>query len=179
MALRVAPYLCDHSAFDSYILLVEGGGQSLLYTGDFRGHGRKSYDTLLQQLPEQVDFFVFEGTNLSRQSQEIWDEKTLESRAVDWMERCRGPVFVMQAATNLDRLVSFYRAAVRSGRIFLEDLYQAEVACAAGPRIPQPGRFSNVRVILPARVPAEGPAISGFAPTEPPESAASRSLPTA
>ena len=162
MALRVAPYLCDHSAFDSYILLVEGGGQSLLYTGDFRGHGRKSYDTLLQQLPEQVDFLVCERTNLSRPVQNIWDEKTLESRAADWMERCRGPVFVMQAATNLDRLVSFYRAAVRSGRIFLEDLYQAEVACAAGPRIPQPGRFSNVRVILPARVPAEDPRYQRF-----------------
>lgn len=179
MALRVVPYLCDHSAFDSYMLLVEGGGQSLLYTGDFRGHGRKSYGALLQQLPEQVDFLVCEGTNLSRPVQNIWDEKTLESRAADWMKRCRGPVFVMQAATNLDRLVSFYRAAVRSGRIFLEDLYQAEVASAAGPRIPQPSRFSNVRVFLPARVPAEGPAISGFAPTEPPESAASRSLPTA
>ena len=61
----------------------------------------------------------------------------------------------MQAATNLDRLVSFYRAAARSGRIFLEDLYQAEAACAAGPSIPQPGRFSNVRVFLPARVAAE------------------------
>lgn len=162
MALRVAPYLCDHSAFDSYILLVEGGGQSLLYTGDLRGHGRKSYGALLQQLPEQVDFLVCEGTNLSRPVQNIWDEKTLESRAADWMKRCRGPVFVMQAATNLDRLVSFYRAAVRSGRIFLGDLYQAEVACAAGPRIPQPGRFSNVRVILPARVPAEDPRYQRF-----------------
>ena len=57
-----------------------------------------------------------------------------------------GPVFVMQAATNLDRLVSFYRAVAQSGRIFLEDLYQAEAACAAGPSIPQPGHFSNVRV---------------------------------
>ena len=161
-ALTVTPYLCDHSAFDSYMLLVEGDGQSLLYTGDFRGHGRKSYDALLRQLPEQVDFLVCEGTNLSRQGQEIWDEKTLESRALDWMERCRGPVFVMQAATNLDRLVSFYRAAARSGRIFLEDLYQAEVACAAVPSIPQPGRFSNVRVFLPARVSAEGPRYQRF-----------------
>ena len=40
------------------MLLVEGGGQSLLYTVDFRGHGRKSYGAFLQQLPEQVDFLV-------------------------------------------------------------------------------------------------------------------------
>ena len=154
-ALTVTPYLCDHSAFDSYMLLVEGDGQFLLYTGDFRGHGRKSFSSLLRRLPEQVDFLVCEGTNLSRQGQEVWSEKELENRAVAWMNRCQGPVFVLQAATNLDRLVTFYRAAKRSSRIFLEDLYQAEVAAAAGPSIPQPGQFSNVRVFLPSSASAE------------------------
>jgi ribonuclease J len=38
----VTPLLTDHSAFDAYMLLVEGGGKRLLYTGDFRRHGRKS-----------------------------------------------------------------------------------------------------------------------------------------
>ena len=37
----VTPYLCDHSAFDSYMLLFEAGGRRILYTGDFRFHGRK------------------------------------------------------------------------------------------------------------------------------------------
>ena len=154
-ALTITPYLCDHSAFDSYMLLVQGGGQSLLYTGDFRGHGRKSFSALLRQLPERVDFLVCEGTNLSRQNQKIWSEKELEERAVALMKQCQGPVFVVQAATNLDRLVTFYRAAKRSKRILLEDLYQAEVALAAGPSIPQPGRFHDVRVFLPSSVPAE------------------------
>lgn len=152
--LTVTPYLCDHSAFDSYMLHVEGGGKSLLYTGDFRGHGRKSFPSLLRQLPEQVDFLVCEGTNLSRKGQEVWSEKKLEDRAAALMKQYQGPAFVLQAATNLDRLVTFYRAAKRSSRIFLEDLYQAEVA-AAGPSIPQPGRFQDVRVFLPSSVSAE------------------------
>ena len=125
------------------MLHVEGGGKSLLYTGDFRGHGRKSFPSLLRQLPERVDFLVCEGTNLSRKGQEVWSEKELEDRAAALMKQCRGPAFVLQAATNLDRLVTFYRAAKRSSRIFLEDLYQAEVAAAAGPSIPQPGRFQG------------------------------------
>ena len=38
----IAPILTDHSAFDAYMLLVEGAGKRVLYTGDFRRHGRKS-----------------------------------------------------------------------------------------------------------------------------------------
>ena len=33
--LRIIPFLCDHSAFDSYMILIESGGESVLYTGDF------------------------------------------------------------------------------------------------------------------------------------------------
>ena len=154
-ALTVTPYLCDHSAFDSYMLLVEGGGQSLLYTGDFRGHGRKSFASLLERLPQRVDFLICEGTSISRPEPACRSEADLEKHAVDWLQRRPGPAFVVQAATNLDRLVTFYRAAKRTGRLFLEDLYQAEVASAAGPSIPQPGRYPDVRVFLPAKVRAE------------------------
>ena len=38
----ITPFLTDHSAFDAYMLLVEGAGKRVLYTGDFRRHGRKS-----------------------------------------------------------------------------------------------------------------------------------------
>ena len=34
--ITVTPYLCDHSAFDSYMLLVEGTGNSLLFPGVFK-----------------------------------------------------------------------------------------------------------------------------------------------
>ena len=42
--MTVTPYLCDHSAFDSYMLLCEAGGERVLYTGDFRANGRKPFD---------------------------------------------------------------------------------------------------------------------------------------
>ena len=38
----VTPILTDHSAFDAYMLLIEAAGKRILYTGDFRRHGRKS-----------------------------------------------------------------------------------------------------------------------------------------
>jgi ribonuclease J len=38
---RITPFLVDHSAFDSYSLLIEAGGRRLFYTGDFRATGGK------------------------------------------------------------------------------------------------------------------------------------------
>ena len=40
--IKITPYLMDHSAFDAHALLLESNGKTLFYSGDFRGHGRKS-----------------------------------------------------------------------------------------------------------------------------------------
>ena len=62
----VTPYLTDHSAFDAYMLLVEGAGKRILYTGDFRRHGRKSVlvDRFMANPPPDIDVLVTEGSNL-------------------------------------------------------------------------------------------------------------------
>ena len=162
--LTVVPFLCDHSAFDSYMLLVKGAGESLLYTGDFRGHGRKSFEALLRRLPDRVDCLVCEGTSLSRTDREGWSEADLENLAADWMDKYPGPALVLQSAANLDRLVTFYRAAACGGRILLEDLYQAVTAAAAGPSFPQPGpSYPRVRVFLSAGCARSSPRFQKFA----------------
>ncbi|MGN1104695.1 MAG: hypothetical protein ACI4QI_07475, partial [Candidatus Coproplasma sp.] len=56
--IKVTPFLCDHSAYDSYMLLFEAYGQSVLYTGDFRFHGRKESLSLLSALPKNIDRLV-------------------------------------------------------------------------------------------------------------------------
>lgn len=147
--ITVTPYFCDHSAFDSYMLLVEGAGSSVLYTGDFRGHGRKSFPAFLRRLPDKVDTLICEGTTLSRPEVEPWKEQQLEDRAVFILEQMTGPAFVLLSSGNLDRVVTFYKAAKHTGRLLLEDLYLAELACAAGGSIPHPGSFSDVKVFLP------------------------------
>lgn len=147
--LTVTPYLCDHSAFDSYMLLVEGAGQSVLYTGDFRGHGRKSFPAFLKRLPDKVNTLICEGTTLSRPNIEPWDENQLENWATSILKQTAGPAFALLSSTNLDRVVTFYKAAKRTGRLFLEDLYLAELTCAAGGNIPHPGDFPDVKVFLP------------------------------
>ena len=150
--ITVTPYLCDHSAFDSYMLLCESGGETILYTGDFRSNGRKSYDVLLKKLPRHVDRLICEGTTLSRENVRILTEKELEESAVELFRNTAGPVFVLQATMNIDRIVTMYRAAKRSRRVFLEDVYMADMASAAGKSIPNPA-FDDVYPFLttPAR----------------------------
>ena len=77
--IKITPFLCDHSAFDSYMLLFEAGGRSILYTGDFRFHGRKSKDALLTSLPKRVDALIYDGTNIGS-DKPCMTESELETR---------------------------------------------------------------------------------------------------
>lgn len=149
--IKVTPFLCDHSAFDSDMLLFEAGGRSILYTGDFRFHGRKSSEALFARLPGRVDVLISEGTNLGS-GKPCFSERELEDRAAQLFSATAKPVFVLQSASNLDRLVSMYRAAKRSGRVFYEDVYTALLAGAAGGRIPRPDVFGDVYAFTPRRV---------------------------
>ncbi len=149
--IRVVAYLCDHSAFDSYMLLFEAGGKRILYTGDFRFHGRKNGEELMAHLPKEVDTLISEGTNLGG-GKPCFSERCLEERAAELIRSTEKPVFVLQSASNLDRLVSFYRAAKRCGRIFYEDVYTALLAQAAGGKIPRPDVFPDVYAFTPRPV---------------------------
>ena len=118
---RITPFLNDHSAFDAYSLLVEAEGRCLFYTGDIRGHGRKYgiFEELLRKPPEGVDVLLMEGTNIRTdagpaEAQVTEDE--LEIAMVDTMKSTEGMVLAISSAQNIDRLVTLYRAAKRSGQ---------------------------------------------------------------
>lgn len=143
----VTPYLCDHSAFDSYMLLCEADGEKILYTGDFRSNGRKPFEWILKELPKHVDVLICEGTTLSREGYVAQTEQGLEETAVELFRKRKGPVFVLQSSMNIDRIVTMYRSAKRSGRIFFEELYMAEITSAIGGSIPNP-EFSDVYTFI-------------------------------
>jgi ribonuclease J len=73
-------------------------------------------------------------------------ESDLEKKAVGLFQEYEGPVFILQAATNIDRLVSMYKAAKRSRRLFLQDLYMAEITSAIRKSIPDPLNHIDVKV---------------------------------
>lgn len=148
--IKVTPFLCDHSAFDSYMLMAESQGERILYTGDFRSNGRKPFDWLLSHLPTKVDTLICEGTTLSRENAVSETENDLEDRIVEVMKKVTGPIFVLQSSMNIDRIVTMYRAAKRSKRIFLEDLYMSEITSTIKGSIPKPSNkgFDDVRCFI-------------------------------
>lgn len=145
--IQATPLLCDHSSFDSFMFLLEAGGETVLYTGDFRSNGRKSFERLLAWLPK-VNKLIVEGTTLSGNHALARTEADLESEAVRFIRGVgSAPVFVNMASTNTDRIVTFFRAAKRTGRVFLEDSYTASITAAIGGSIPNPA-FPEVKVFL-------------------------------
>jgi ribonuclease J len=151
----LTPYLVDHSAFDSYALLIEADGRRLFYSGDFRAHGRKAAlaDRLRNRPPRNVDVLLLEGTHVRADGQAPAgrDESDVELAMADVFRHTRGLVNIFSAAQNIDRLVTIYRACKRAKRTLVIDLYTATIAAATDKdTIPQPG-FPNLRVYVPNR----------------------------
>ena len=145
--IKITPYLCDHSAFDAYMFLLDCEGKKILYTGDFRSNGRKFFQSLLNKLPK-VDVLITEGTNLSNDKigKINLTEKELEKKGIEILEGNDRPVFVLMAATNIDRLVTFYKIANTTKRLFLLDTYAGQITATIGGNIPNPRTFSNVKI---------------------------------
>ena len=150
----ITPFLNDHSAFDAYSLLIEADGKRVFYTGDIRGHGRKSglFEQLLRNPPADIDVLLMEGTNVpdpGSPTKRVVTEEELEHQLVDVFRASEGIALVSFSAQNIDRLVTVYRAAIQSGREMVVDLYAATLAEATErSSIPQPG-FEKFRVFVP------------------------------
>jgi len=152
----ITPYLVDHSAYDSYALLVEAEGRRLFYSGDLRAHGRKlgSFRRLLEDPPRNVDALLLEGTRVTATGEDgrsTLSETDLELKLAERFRATEGLGIVLAAGQNLDRLVTTYKAARRAGRTLVVDLYTATLARATGrATMPQPVTH-DVRVYIPNR----------------------------
>ena len=132
-AISVTAIPVDHAAPDSRALLVEADGRRLLYTGDLRAHGRTGFrfDALfVDPRVHRVDTLLIEGTTLGAQAsghgqrRETDVEDALAKLAAS---RPDNLIAVVCSGQNVDRLVSCYKAARRSGRELVVDPYQAYV----------------------------------------------------
>jgi ribonuclease J len=149
----VTPYLMDHSAFDAYALLVEAGGRRVLYSGDLRPHGRKAklFQRLVNDPPADVDALLLEGTKVAPDGRDTGlTEREVEDKCVDLFDSTKGMVLACYSGQNIDRLVTLHRAAKRSRRSLVLDLYGAGIARATGrpQTIPQ-GDWDSLYVSVP------------------------------
>lgn len=151
---RITPYLVDHSAYDSYALLIEADGKRLFYSGDVRMHGRKSnlVGRLMANPPTPLDVLLLEGTTLGRTSNIApKTENAIEGELAGIFRETTGIALVHVSAQNIDRLVSIFRACLKTNRTLVVDLYTAEILAATGnSHIPQ-SAWNRIALCIPQR----------------------------
>lgn len=122
--IEVTPFIVDHSSYNACMFLIEAQGKRILHTGDYRSHGRKGrlFTSTLKTIGH-VDCLITEGTTLTRKGHERYlSELELEKKAKEIMDRY-DQVFVLSSSTNLDRIVTFYKA--RGHKKFVLDTFTA------------------------------------------------------
>ena len=126
--IKITPYRVDHSALDAYAFLIQGEGKTILYTGDFRGHGRNGQwtEAMLAKLPSPVDAVILEGTNLGRIVVSV-AEKQIEEELCRQCKETTRLVLGLVSTQHFDRILSFFHAALNTGRTLVVDYYQAHM----------------------------------------------------
>lgn len=149
--ITITAWMVDHSIFDAYAFVIEAEGKFIVYSGDFRDHGRKpgALHRFLEQVPPQVDILLLEGTHMIKEkAHRNNSEKIVEDQLVTEIKRAVGMVYCTFSIQNIDRLVSFYKAARRTGRTLVLDPYSAWILHALKDyaKIPYPGEYSHLKV---------------------------------
>ena len=108
---KIKPYLMDHSAFDAAAFEITAENKTIIYTGDFRGHGRKAIclDRFINKVSKQADILLTEGTMLGRKDEKVLTENELENQIIDLVKNNNGPILLQSSSQNIDRIVSFYQ----------------------------------------------------------------------
>ena len=151
--ITITPYLMDHSAFDAYALLIEANGKTLFYSGDFRGHGRKSnmFKWFTHNAPQNLDYLLLEGTAIVRGNKPFKTEETIENELVKIFKENSKINLIYTSGQNIDRIVSIFRACIKTNKILVIDVYVATVLIALSQysKLPYPSKsFPNIKVIF-------------------------------
>jgi ribonuclease J len=146
----ITGYNVDHSAFDSLAFIIEAEGKRLLYSGDLRLHGRKPgmAKRLTKAAKGRIDVALMEGTHPEPGRERRVTEQELEGHIVGRIKDSPGLVLAHFSPMHVDRLVTFLRATMRTGRTFVADPYTAYVMhlVRSQCRIHDPQKSALIRV---------------------------------
>jgi len=150
---RITPFSVDHSSYGAFAFLVEADGQTLLYSGDLRMHGRKpgmAKELIANVSPRNIDVLLMEGTHFGAEQTQSRNEYQLEEELVEHVISAPALVLASFSPIDVDRLVSYYKAVRRAGRTFVVDAYAAFVLylISRDAGVPEPTREFGIRVLF-------------------------------
>lgn len=150
----VTGYTVDHTIFGCLAFLIEAEGKRLLYSGDLRSHGRKPGmgKRLIEALKDKpIDAMLMEGTHFGFPDGNLASEYELEDKITELVRTCESLALASFSPQHVDRLVAFIRAAKKTGRTFVADVYTAFILHLLQHEIslPQPEPNGLIRVYVP------------------------------
>jgi ribonuclease J len=124
--LEIEPVHVDHSLPGAYGFIIHTSRGAVVYTGDFRDHGAK--DEMTREFVERARAaepvaVVCEATNMTNVS--VSSEREVEAKLNHVVSQTEGLVLAEFAYTDVDRLNSFYRTALKNNRYLAVSLRQA------------------------------------------------------
>jgi ribonuclease J len=125
-SLEIDPVHVDHSVPGSYGFIIHTSSGAIVYTGDFRRHGLRpdlSEDFIQKAKESEPSALITEGTNLT--SVNVSSEKEVERKIDTITGQTGGLLLANFASGDVDRLWSFYRAAVGNDRYLAITMRQA------------------------------------------------------
>ena len=150
--MKITPYIVDHSAYNSFMLLIETEGKRILHTGDFRNHGYKGVllEGTLKKIGK-IDLLITEGTTFSREQVKSKTELELVD---DIVEKTKNydQVLMLMSTTNIDRVTTMQKVANRTGKTVIHDIVLSNVLQLVTQKIPNALNSKNVGVYLPGNV---------------------------
>ena len=82
---------------------------------------------MIKTSPKNIDCLLMEGSMLGRANQEYKDESAVEKGIVNILKEKTNITFLSVSSQNIDRIVSAYRACLKTKTTFVIDLYTAFV----------------------------------------------------
>ncbi|MDW8040973.1 MAG: MBL fold metallo-hydrolase [Nitrososphaerota archaeon] len=124
--LEVEPVHVDHSVPGAYGFIIHTSKGAVVYTGDFRDHGAR--DDMTREFVERAKSaepvaVICEATNMTHVS--VSSEREVEAKLHHVISQTEGLVLAEFAYTDVDRLNSFYRTALKNNRCLAVSLRQA------------------------------------------------------
>ena len=147
--MKITPFIVDHSAYNSFMLLIESENKRILHTGDFRNHGYKG-DLLEKTLKKigKIDLLITEGTTFSREQIKNKTEQELSYEIAEKTKNYK-QVLMLMSTTNIDRVTTMQKVANLTHKTVIHDIVLSNVLQLVTQKIPNALNSKDIFVFLP------------------------------
>jgi len=124
--IEIIPYNVDHSLPGATGFIIHTSSGTIVYTGDFRFHGRREKKTVeFVQACEKAkpDMLIIEGTRVDEESSR--KETDVEDEISTIVSKSRGLSVCNWSVRDTDRMISFLNSAKKVGKKLTISLKQA------------------------------------------------------